>query len=260
MVDHEEPLRGGGMAPVVRVGDTVRRKTGPWTAAVHALLRYLDAVGFDGVPRVLGIDQQGREVLSYIQGDPRIGHFPTGIDHDAALVAAARLIHRYHDAVAGFVPPAGSAWRFMVGAPRDGIVCHNDLGPANTVYTAGQPRAFIDWDFAAPASPVWDLAYAAWRFVGLYSDEDCRRLGFPADPRGPRLRLFCDAYGLQERDSFVDLIRARQQALYDTVRALGEAGDPDFAPIWHQTRGEQWLRTMRYLDSQRAEWQSHLMG
>lgn len=35
----EEPLRGGNSAIVTRVGDTVRRPTGPWTPAVHLLLR-----------------------------------------------------------------------------------------------------------------------------------------------------------------------------------------------------------------------------
>jgi hypothetical protein len=36
---------------------------------VHALLRHLAAAGFDGAPRVLGIDAQGREVLSYLEGE-----------------------------------------------------------------------------------------------------------------------------------------------------------------------------------------------
>jgi hypothetical protein len=53
---------------VVRVGDTVRRPIGPHTAAVHALLSYLHAAGFAGAPRPLGIDEQGREVLSFIPG------------------------------------------------------------------------------------------------------------------------------------------------------------------------------------------------
>jgi hypothetical protein len=35
----EQPFEGGNITAVVRVGDTVRRATGPWTPAVHALLR-----------------------------------------------------------------------------------------------------------------------------------------------------------------------------------------------------------------------------
>ena len=66
MSSAENPLPGGNMSSgVVRVGDTVRRPTGPWTPAVHALLVHLNAVGFCGAPRPLGFDEQGREVLSY---------------------------------------------------------------------------------------------------------------------------------------------------------------------------------------------------
>lgn len=56
-------LSGGSVTTVRRVGDTVRRETGPWTPAVHALLRHLAARGFDRAPRVLGIDDDGAEVL-----------------------------------------------------------------------------------------------------------------------------------------------------------------------------------------------------
>lgn len=56
---------------VYRVGNTVRRSAGLWTPSVHALLRHLEAAGFDGSPRVIGsgFDTQGREVLSYIEGE-----------------------------------------------------------------------------------------------------------------------------------------------------------------------------------------------
>ena len=46
----------------------MRRSTDPWTPAVHALLRHLKTTSFDGAPRVLGIDAQGREVLTYVPG------------------------------------------------------------------------------------------------------------------------------------------------------------------------------------------------
>ena len=36
-----EPLVGGNVGGAVRIGPTVRRLTGPWTPAVHALLEHL---------------------------------------------------------------------------------------------------------------------------------------------------------------------------------------------------------------------------
>ena len=50
MSDEEVPLTGGNITPVVRVGATVRRATGPWTPAVHALLRHLEAVASRVLP------------------------------------------------------------------------------------------------------------------------------------------------------------------------------------------------------------------
>ena len=55
-------LRGGytNDGKVLRVGDTVRR---PWrhtSRATAALLHHLEAAGFDGAPRFLGRDDEGR--------------------------------------------------------------------------------------------------------------------------------------------------------------------------------------------------------
>src|SRR5256884_8900785 len=80
VTQQEIPLLGGNTSTVVRVGDTVRRNVGPWTPAVHALLRHLEYVGFTGAPRALGLDERNREVLSYLDGEcgshplrPRLG-------------------------------------------------------------------------------------------------------------------------------------------------------------------------------------------
>jgi hypothetical protein len=246
-------LGGGGLTPVVRVGATVRRSTGSWTPAVHSLLRYLEAVGFEGAPRVLGVDDEGREILTYLPGGDEA-------HDDHILEQAARLVRQYHEAVAGFRPSSESQWNFMVGAPRSGeIICHNDLSPANTIYGAEGPRAFIDWDLAAPGSAEWDVAHALWRYIPLYPDEDCDRLGFPVRPRGPRIRLFCDAYGLEARRTLLDTVRSRQRSLYETARKWASEGRPGWVDVWRDTRGEQWLRSMRYLDEHRVEWERSLL-
>ena len=56
----EVPLAGGRQTPgVVRVGRTVRRPMGPNAPFVHNLLRYFEAAGFDGAPRLLGVESGG---------------------------------------------------------------------------------------------------------------------------------------------------------------------------------------------------------
>src|SRR5947207_5806371 len=92
VTQQEIPLLGGNTSTVVRVGDTVRRNAGPWTPAVHALLRHLEYIGFTGAPHALGIDERGREVLSYLDGEcgeyPLAAHWVT----EEALVTVATML------------------------------------------------------------------------------------------------------------------------------------------------------------------------
>jgi len=64
-------LQGGGRSVVRRRGNVVIRDAGPWTPAVHALLRHLEDVGFAAAPRLVGsgLDSDGREVLTFIDGE-----------------------------------------------------------------------------------------------------------------------------------------------------------------------------------------------
>ncbi len=243
----------GNITPVARIGGTVRRAAGHWTPAVHALLRHLEAAGFDGAPCVLGFDERGREVLTYIEG--RTGQ-PSLWDcgSDGTLVEVARFIRRYHDAVATFRAPADADWQFQVGAPRaGGIICHNDLAPWNTVFAGNRPVALIDWDFAAPAPRLWDLAHALWRFTPLYADDGADEGFGPPEERARRMALFCDAYGLADRRHLLDTIERRQQVLYDTVAVWGRAGVPGFAELWRDGHGDGILNDLAYLQHHREE-------
>jgi len=173
---HQDPqaaevaVSGGRMTSgMARRGDRLLRPMGPWSPAVHEYLRHLEAAGFDGSPRVLGIEGD-REVLTFIDGDvandplwePGHGHrLPPYARTEVALHGAARLIRRLHQAAAGF-RPAMTSYRFHPYPPKAGeIISHGDLGPWNTVYREGIPVAFIDWDAAQPIEPLTDLAEAA---------------------------------------------------------------------------------------------------
>ena len=174
---------------------------------------------------------------------------PAEIWTDDALAAAARLVRRYHDAVRSFDPPPGATWRVCPGAPARGeIVCHNDIAPWNAVYRDGRPASLIDWDFAAPAPALWDVAYACWRFVPLYYDGLPGASGAP-DPReqARRVRIFCDEYGVSDRSGLLVVVEARQQVMHDTVRVWGEAGTPGFAEMWRGGHAEPPLRDKAYV-------------
>ncbi len=225
----EIPL-GGNVSAAVRIGDTVRRRAGPWTPAVHALLRHLEAVGFEGSPRVIGMDEQGREVLAYIEGDGPTGWpdpMPDYVWREANLIAAARLLRRYHDAQAGFKPPVPASWRWPSTAAE--VICHNDVAPFNAVFRDGALRAMVDFDSAGPGRRLWDVAMGIWRWVPIKSDSDPT-----LRDRAARVRLFCDAYGLgPERKDVIDVLLDRQKAGREFVREGAARGDPGHAKIWN---------------------------
>jgi hypothetical protein len=190
----EMPLSGGWVNQVVRIGDTVHRSAGAWTPAVHALMRHLESVGFAEAPRVLGMDDQGREVLTYIEGE--VGTtFPPELLTDDGLAALGALLRRYHDAVSGYAPPKDAVWRVgQVALAAGWVVCHGDFGVWNIVYRYGHPVGIIDWDFAEPGPPIHDLAKLAWSAVPL-NDGGSEALIFEGLDRRHRLRVLCDAYG-----------------------------------------------------------------
>lgn len=144
MAEREEPLAGGNLTPVVRVGTTVRRAQGAWSPAVHALLQHLERVGFAGAPRFLGVDSQCRETLSFLPG--AVGFSPD-LWRDEALLAAAQLLRHYHDATRSFQPPSDAHWQMVYPDPsQHEVFCHNDLAPYNLVFVEGLPTGIIDFD------------------------------------------------------------------------------------------------------------------
>jgi hypothetical protein len=111
-----EPLPGSNGQPTatVRHGDTILRPAGPWTPAVHALLRHLEEVGFPASPQVVGdgYDDRGREVLTYVEG--RIAHPHPYTDE--GIWQVGRLLRDLHDATAGFRPPPAGGTRSSASA------------------------------------------------------------------------------------------------------------------------------------------------
>ena len=192
-----ESLVGGAINDVVRVGDRVHRTTGPWRRSVHDLLAFLHRNGFHGAPRPIGVDEAGREVLSFVPGRAAIEPLRACERSDATLVQVGGLLRRFHDVSARFVPAPDARWRWMPGAPRHGdVIGHNDLSTDNTVLREGRPVAFIDFEFAAPAPRYLDVAALALAWVPLGAEappDAARRLWLLADaygvPRGDRCRL-----------------------------------------------------------------------
>lgn len=224
--DKEIFLPGGSITGATQVGRTVRRETGPWTPTIHSLLRHLERVGFTGAPRVLGIDERGREILSFIDGESATHPWPPPLFTDDGMAGLGRIIRGFHDAVRSFRPPADALYR--VGHKPLGpnmIVCHGDLGYWNTIWRDGIVVGIIDWDFAEPDLPLRDVAQAAIYSVPLRDDKWWKEAGSSAHPdRRSRLDALCKGYGGVTPAAVITAALNVQAQEIKRLQTLGAAG------------------------------------
>jgi hypothetical protein len=216
----EIPLLDGQLTPgIVRVGDTVRRLPKGNAAFVHELLLWLENQGFDFAPRFLGMDEQGREILSYLEGQ-------TWSDSgsklaDDLLVQAAQAIRQYHDLTAS--SPLSQDHE---------IVAHKELGPHNTILQDEHLVGFIDWDNAAPGTRLRDLANAIYHYVDVshWSEQS-------ADEQARRIHLMCAAYGW---DNPLAIINDFEADVQQALRNHEQAGCTDAIKIFAEE--VDWMR------------------
>lgn len=256
----EEVLTGGNSTTVVRSGDTVRRSAGPWTPTVQALLAYLRATGVTEVPEPLGVDDQGREVLSYLPGDVANYPLPDWLWDESVLRDAGALLRRVHDASIGFlaatavpggavsggtaaggsvvdgaaavpVPTAAPTWQLPAHEPVE-VVCHNDVAPYNLVFRAGTLVGLIDFDTASPGPRIRDLAYLGYRLAPFVADaagEDGSDVVGRLDPLA-RLDALVAAYGLlfSRRELLTAMVVRLEEIADFTDGRAEETGRSDF--------------------------------
>lgn len=203
----EIPLSGGRLTSgIVRVGNTVRRPAKDNAAFVHDLLLWLEEQGFPFAPRFLGVDEQGRDILTYLSGQvwPDSG---SGLSN-ALLVHVASVIRTYHNLTAGSRLARGHE-----------IIAHHELGPHNTIFQENALVGFIDWDDAAPGTRLRDLANAIYNYVDV-----SHWANQTADEQARHIRLMCAAYGWDDPIAIVNDFEADlQQALHNHEQA-GRAG------------------------------------
>jgi len=240
--EREEILHGGNTNVVVRVGDTVRRQSGHWTPAVHALLRYLELVGFGDAPKVLSTDYEGREVLLFVDGEVGLldpDHpLPPWFRTTEACTAIGDWLRRFHEAQYGFRPDPALPWRMAPGRLlRQGeVVVHHDAAPYNTIQRPFGGLTVIDWDFCRPGDPIEDLAFAAWQWVPLWADKAAVAKGhggaMTALEAGKKLAALADGYhaSIDQRWTLVDACVAQMTKHADDVEAMAVT-DPAFARL-----------------------------
>ena len=165
---------------VVRVGGTIRRPHQPQSLAVAEYLDWLDDAGFEGSPRFLGRDTQGRDVLTFVPGQCAGAPPEAWVQSEDLLASVARLVRRLHTASAGFVPQAHAfPPRPVRPNPSDaaGLICHLDVTPQNVVVRDGLAAGLVDFDLAGPATALHDSLNTAMHWVPLRDPSTRGRAG-----------------------------------------------------------------------------------
>ncbi len=247
MMESGENLVDGNSNQVIRQGNTVLRHMGTWSPFVHQLLAYLTANQFTESPVFLG-QSEGRERLSFIEGE--VGNYPLKpyMQSDAVLIEAAKLLRRFHDLTQNFSLSAEAEFQLPVSGVHE-VICHNDFAPYNCVFKEGHLAGIIDFDTAAPGTRLWDIAYAVYRFAPLANDQHCLDCGWqPIPDRARRLRLFCDSYGLAKRADLILTVKARLEGLIEYMTRT--ASNVEHLPIYEQD--------LRYIEANRELWTAAL--
>lgn len=216
-----EPLAGGATEGAVRIGQTVRRPSGPWTPTVHRLLRHLRSVPLAPLP--LGSDSRGREVLTYIPG--RTVRPDDELLTEAQLTSCGAALRELHDAMRTFRPEGPQQWRYGVRALQPGeVVCHNDPGVYNWAFDGDRASGLFDWDMAGPGDPLDDLGFLAWTAVPLYQGLE------PLDV-ARRLELLAAAYGEVSASTVLRAAYRRMQLACERIAAGIARGDSGMANL-----------------------------
>lgn len=217
----EEQLSGGLVeGRCVRVGGTVRRPWLPSSPAVQHLLHHMERAGFDGAPRPLGRDDQGREIVSWIEGEPSFGTALPPMLQPGAMRALGAFTRRLHEALDGYRPPGDAYWQTDNGGE---VFVHGDLGVWNILWADREPIAAVDWELAGPGERLQDVAVLAKSAVPLVSDERAKPLWKHIPPRRERLEELCDGYGIQARHVLDWMLDGPTDAARIVARAqLGE--------------------------------------
>jgi Ser/Thr protein kinase RdoA (MazF antagonist) len=178
------------------------------------------------VPQPFGLDDQGRELLSFIPGTVANYPLPSWVWSDAILEEASTLLRRMHDATQD-VRFDGGVWQSAIHEPQQ-VICHNDFAPYNMVFDQGHLVGVIDFDTASPGPRVWDLAYLAYRLVPFV--EDSGDDAPVSEVRMARLVAAIRAYGMDfelEEVLKVMALRLEDLAIYTDGRT-STTGDSTF--------------------------------
>ena len=194
-------LSGGNMSRLTKKRNLIYKDASAASETIHRLLKHVRKEGITWVPESYGINEDNEHVLSYIKGTVPAGS-PSWLWNVGILKDAAGKLRQWHDATAAF-PLDSSRWLMENDEPNE-VVCHCDFAPYNTVFRRKKIAGIIDFDVCSPGSRLWDICYAAYRFIPLFPSESVNPKWdispFSRDEMKDRLLIFLNTYSHDKPD------------------------------------------------------------
>ncbi|MBX4148611.1 phosphotransferase [Paenibacillus sp. FSL W7-1279] len=262
MSNHENEviLTGGNVSKVYRSGDTVRRELKPDSYKINKLLKHLENKGFSYAPKFLGIDEKGREILSFIEGEA--GNYPLKeyMWSDEVLIEIAKMLRFYHDSVSDF--SFDESWKSIDNTPLQfEVLCHNDFAIYNIIFNQEKPIGIIDFDVAGPGPRLWDIAYTLYTCVPLsrcYLSETGEIIYYNslqhANRIKQRVKLFFESYGEGKEEDYLEMVLLRLEGLCKTIIRKGSEGDIAFQKMMDEGHLEHYQNDIKFIREHGKEW------
>ncbi|MDZ5472255.1 phosphotransferase [Bacillus sp. 31A1R] len=258
--EKEVPLKGGNVSNVYRSGNTVRRETKPESTKIHMLLKHLEDKGFQYAPKFLGIDEKGREILSFIEGEA--GNYPLKeyMWSNDTLAHIAKMLRLYHDSVSDF--PVDDSWQPIDYTPQPfEVICHNDFAIYNIIFHHKKPVGVVDFDVAGPGPRLWDIAYTLYTCVPLsrfYLSESGEKVHYHslmhAELIKQRIRLFFESYGEGLDGDFLEMVLLRLEGLCQTIKRKAKEGNSAFQRMIDEGHLEHYQKDILFIRKHGKEW------
>lgn len=238
-----EQLQGGvaNSGMVVRDGDVVLRPAPVNSETLRPLLEHLSSKGFPS-PRPLGLGDDGRETFAFIPGETSLQPYPQEwVRSDETLLEIGGLIRSLHDITREYTAPPNATWATDLADPQGGpVICHNDVCIENVVFADGRVVGILDFDFASPGRPGWDLAMAARYWVPLLDPASAAATHREDLDPFARVRLLADGYGAdgEMRRGFTRVLMEIEDVALRFVKRRVENGEQAFIDMWNDQGGQ----------------------
>ena len=157
-------------------------------------MNHLTNNDFQYSPKYLGVDDKGREKMTYIHGQ-QMNH--TKIDM-GLMRQALRVLRQFHDILS--VPELSGEQETLL---------HTDFAPWNLIVNEGKLVGVIDLDDVKPGRRLYDVAYICWNFLDIGSEGS----DFTEEEIFKYLPVLINAYGVIETSDFVDVLLSEQHRI-----------------------------------------------